>query len=242
MAMFNQAGSRIRDVVTNLLKAALMECCSPRFVDKTICHPCFEHAIREAEKDLDAFARKDPASHGSMEAIALGYTSYKAVAHYRLAHAMISMVPASDAERSELDASVFLISSRGKLMSGAEIHARCQIGRRFVLDHGCGTVIGETAVLGDDGYVLGGVTLGAAGIAGNAPGKRHPTLGNRVQVGAFSRIFGCVEIGDDVFIGPHCVIKEDIAAGSIVTLKTQLQITRGPQCRDGCNQLITAAI
>jgi serine O-acetyltransferase len=240
--MFNQAGSRIRDVVTNLLKAALMECCSPRFVDKTICHPCFEHAIREAEKDLDAFARKDPASHGSMEAIALGYTSYKAVAHYRLAHAMISMVPASDAERSELDASVFLISSRGKLMSGAEIHARCQIGRRFVLDHGCGTVIGETAVLGDDCYVLGGVTLGAAGIAGNAPGKRHPTLGNRVQVGAFSRIFGCVEIGDDVFIGPHCVIKEDIAAGSIVTLKTQLQITRGPQCRDGCNQLITAAI
>jgi serine O-acetyltransferase len=242
MAMFNQAGSRIRDVVTNLLKAALMECCSPRFVDKTICHPCFEHAIREAEKDLDAFARKDPASHGSIEAIALGYTSYKAVAHYRLAHAMISMVPASDAERSELDASVFLISSRGKLMSGAEIHARCQIGRRFVLDHGCGTVIGETAVLGDDCYVLGGVTLGAAGIAGNAPGKRHPTLGNRVQVGAFSRIFGCVEIGDDVFIGPHCVIKEDIAAGSIVTLKTQLQITRGPQCRDGCNQLITAAI
>jgi len=240
--MFNQAGSRIRDVVTNLLKAALMECCSPRFVDKTICHPCFEHAIREAEKDLDAFARKDPASHGSMEAIALGYTSYKAVAHYRLARAMISMVPASDAERSELDASVFLISSRGKLMSGAEIHARCQIGRRFVLDHGCGTVIGETAVLGDDCYVLGGVTLGAAGIAGNAPGKRHPTLGNRVQVGAFSRIFGCVEIGDDVFIGPHCVIKEDIAAGSIVTLKTQLQITRGPQCRDGCNQLITAAI
>ena len=240
--MFNQAGSRIRDVVTNLLKAALMECCSPRFVDKTICHPCFEHAIREAEKDLDAFARKDPASQGSMEAIALGYTSYKAVAHYRLAHAMISMVPASDAERSELDASVFLISSRGKLMSGAEIHARCQIGRRFVLDHGCGTVIGETAVLGDDCYVLGGVTLGAAGIAGNAPGKRHPTLGNRVQVGAFSRIFGCVEIGDDVFIGPHCVIKEDIAAGSIVTLKTQLQITRGPQCRDGCNQLITAAI
>jgi serine O-acetyltransferase len=240
--MFNQTGSLIRDVVTNLLKAALMECCSPRFVDKTICHPCFEHAIREAEKDLEAFARKDPASRGSMEDIALGYTSYKAVAHYRLAHAMISMIPTSDAERAELDASVFLISSRGKLMSGAEIHARCQIGRRFVLDHGCGTVIGETAVLGDDCYVLGGVTLGAVGIAGNASGKRHPTLGNRVQVGAFSRIFGCVEIGDDVFIGPHCVIKEDIAAGSIVTLKTQLQITRGPQCRDGCNQLITAAI
>ena len=242
MAMFNQAGSLMRDVVTNLLKAALMECCSPRFVDKTVCHPCFEHAIREAEKDLDAFATKDPASRGSMVAIAQGYTSYKAVAHYRLVRAMTLMIPTSEADKAELDAGVFLISSRGKLMSGAEIHARCQIGRRFVLDHGWGTVIGETAVLGDDCYVLGGVTLGATGIAGNASGKRHPTLGNRVQVGAFSRIFGCVEIGDDVFIGPHCVIKEDVAAGSIVTLKTQLQITRGPLFRDVSNQLITAAI
>lgn len=240
--MFNQTESPISDVVTNLLKAALMECCSPRFVDKTICHPCFGNATREAGDDLDAFARKDPASLGSMEAIALGYTSYKAVAHYRLVHAMASMVPASDAERAELDASVFLISSRGKLMSGAEIHPRCQIGKRFVLDHGWGTVIGETAVLGDDCYVLGGVTLGAVGIAGNASGKRHPTLGNRVQVGAFSRIFGRIEIGDDVFIGPHCVVKEDVAAGSIVTLKTQLQITRGPQCSDVCNHLLTEAI
>lgn len=126
----------MRDVVTNLLKAALMECCSPRFVDKTVCHPCFEHAIREAEKDLDAFATKDPASRGSMVAIAQGYTSYKAVAHYRLVRAMTLMIPTSEADKAELDAGVFLISSRGKLMSGAEIHARCQIGRRFVLDHG----------------------------------------------------------------------------------------------------------
>jgi serine O-acetyltransferase len=232
----------MRNVVANLLKAALMECCSPRFVDKVVCHPCFEFAIREAEKDLDAFASKDPASRGSMAAIAQGYSSYKAVAHYRLARALISLVHTSDADQAELDANVSLISCRGKLMSGAEIHSRCQIGRRFVLDHGWGTVIGETAVLGDDCYVLGGVTLGAMGISGNASGKRHPTLGNRVQVGAFARIFGDIEIGDDVFIGPHCVIKQDIAAGSVVTLKTELQITRGPQCRPASSQLITATV
>jgi serine O-acetyltransferase len=232
----------MRNVVTNLLKAALMECCSPRFVDKIVSHPCFESAIREAEKDLDAFALKDPASRGSMAAIALGYSSYKSVAHYRLARALMSMIHASDADKAELDANVSLISCRGTLMSGAEIHSRCQIGKRFVLDHGWGTVIGETAVLGDDCYVLGGVTLGATGISGNASGKRHPTLGDRVQVGAFTRILGDVEIGDDVFIGPHCVIKQDIAAGSVVTLKTELQITRGPHCRPVSSQLITATV
>jgi serine O-acetyltransferase len=89
-----------------------------------------------------------------------------------------------------------------------------------------GTVFGETAKIGDDCYILGGVTLGACGISNNINGKRHPTIGNRVQVGAFSRIFGTVNIGDDVFIGPHCTITEDISENSRVILRTSLQVTK----------------
>jgi hypothetical protein len=77
-----------------------------------------------------------------------------------------------------------------------------------------------------DCYVLGGVVLGATGISGNLQGKRHPSVGNRVQIGAFARIFGNIVIGDDVFIAPHCVIKDDIAANSVVTLRSELQVTQ----------------
>ncbi|WP_438395146.1 serine O-acetyltransferase [Caballeronia sp. DA-9] len=230
----------MREIVTNLLKAALMECCPPRFIEKVTRHPCFALAVLDAEQDLEAFSMKDPASQGAATAIAFGYSSYKAVVHYRLAHALLLMAPANQAELIEFHANAMLISCRGKLMSGAEIHIRSQIGRRFVLDHGCGTVIGETAVIGDDCYMLGGVTLGATGIAGNASNKRHPTVGNRVQIGAFARLFGNVHVGDDVFIGPHCVIKEDIPPGSVVTLKSELQITRRRQYRPASNTLITA--
>lgn len=216
----------MHDVIVNMLKAALMECCSPYFVDIVTCHSLFERVVCEVEEDLEAFAAKDPASHGSPEAIVRGYLSFRAVAHYRLAHAMVAMASCTHIGRAELLANVSLISCRGKMLSGAEIHPRCKIGRRFILDHGWGTVIGETSLIGDDCYILGGVTLGATGISGNSSGKRHPTLGNRVQVGAFSRIFGDVSIGDDVFIGPNCVIKTDIAPGSIVTLKTEVQVIR----------------
>lgn len=229
----DSAMAQMNSIVANLLKAALMECCAPWIMDMVTAHPLFERAVREVEEDLQAFASKDPASCGSLENIARGSSSFKAVAHYRLARALVTMADTLAIGHAELQANVSLISCRGKLMSGAEIHHHCQIGRRFILDHGWGTVIGETAVLGDDCYVLGGVTLGAIGISGNPSGKRHPRLGNRVQVGAFARVFGDIHIGDDVFIGPHCTIKQDIEVGSVVTLKTELQVTRVPQtCRE----------
>jgi serine O-acetyltransferase len=213
-------------IVENLLKAALMECCPPPVVEKVLVNVCFNTAIEAAEEDLETFAKKDPASRGSVVEIALGYSSYKAVAHYRLANALVAMAAADPANNRDIESCISLISSRGKLVSGAEVHPRCHIGKRFVLDHGWGTVIGETTSIGDDCYVLGGVTLGATGISGNPTGKRHPTLGNRVEIGALTRIFGAVNIGDDVFVGPNCVITHDIPAGAVVTLKTQLQVTR----------------
>jgi serine O-acetyltransferase len=148
------------------------------------------------------------------------------VLHYRLARAIEELANSSTEDGLKLCSVAALISDRGKLLSGAEIHARAKIARRFVLGHGYGTVIGETAELGDDCYVLGGVTIGAVGIAGNAVGKRHPTIGSRVEIGAFSRVLGAVCVGDDVFIGPYCVVKDDIASCSRVIMNTSTQVTR----------------
>ncbi|ODS22323.1 hypothetical protein AB835_14830 [Candidatus Endobugula sertula] len=99
-----------------------------------------------------------------------------------------------------------LISSRGKLKSGVEIHYRAKIQEHFVLDHGYDTVIGETTEIGNHCYILGGVILGARGISSNDNIKWHPTIGNNVEIGAFSNILGPVNIDDNTFIGPHCTI------------------------------------
>lgn len=211
------------DVVENLLRAALMECCPPRTVERVAHSTAFAGAVESCVEDLRAFAGKDPSVHGRIASVLHGSSAFKAVMHYRIAHALLHCQTEPEEERQAYAA---LLSCRGRLMSGAEIHPCSEIGRRFVLDHGWGTVIGETARIGDDCYVLGSVTLGARGIAYNGAGRRHPTLGNRVEVGAFARIFGDVHIGDDVFIGPNCVVTHDVPSCSRVTVRCELQTTR----------------
>ncbi|RFU49664.1 serine O-acetyltransferase [Paraburkholderia sp. DHOC27] len=203
-----------------------MACTPPHFAETAWAHACIQQACASAQEDLAAFLEKDPAARHSSVAILIGYTSYKAVLHYRLAHALIVMSEQDPAARDELALHALVVASRGKLLSGAEIHPRCQIGRRFVLDHGWGTVIGETTHIGDDCYVMAGVTLGATGIAANPAAKRHPTLGDRVQIGAFASVFGNIQIGDDVFVGAHCLITEDVPSNTSVTLRTTTQISR----------------
>ena len=211
------------DVLDAQMRAALWECCPPEVVSYLQTSAVVDEARLALVGDAQAFARKDPASNGEVLKVIQTYTSFRAVLHCRLAHAMHARAEAAqDREAIALYAS--MISSRGKVLSGAELHHKCKIGKRFVLDHGIGTVLGESSSIGDDCYLLGGVTLGARGIANNPNGKRHPSIGNRVQIGAFSRIFGTVSIGDDVFISPHCTITEDIPARSRVTLRTSIQI------------------
>jgi serine O-acetyltransferase len=204
------------------LKAALWECCSPAFAQEISDSLLLKNIAKEVLVDASTFAAKDPAASNNILRILHGYTSFKAILHYRLAHALITRASKS----LEIISYADFISSRGKLLSGAEIHNQSIIGRRFILDHGVGTVIGETAIIGDDCYILGGVTLGAVGIAGNQNCKRHPTIGNKVQIGAFARIFGCVHVGEGSFIGPHCIITQDIPVNSIVTVRTTLQVIR----------------
>lgn len=110
------------------------------------------------------------------------------------------------------------------MLSGAEVHFRSKIGARFIIDHGVGTVIGETSIIGDDCYILGGVTLGARGISSNASTQRHPKIGNRVQIGAFASVLGSVSIGDDAFIGPGCIVTKDVPPSARVQVKTSLQV------------------
>lgn len=211
--------------------AALLECASKEDYLQLARAEVLELIVPKIEDDLLAFASKDPAAQFDPVFILKNYTSFSAVLHYRLANWIFKNRHVSYLRKIDphLPGS---LSRRGKLLSGAEIHYRSHIGRRFILDHGFGTVIGETSILGDDCYVLGGVTLGAKGISGNPSEFRHPIIGNRVQIGAFSSILGRIVIGDDVFIGPNCIISKNIPARSKVKIITSVQVTR-PESMNG---------
>lgn len=216
----------IQEALYAQLQAALWECCPAHLARLFSASTCLEAIITDLADDAQAFAQKDPATHGDPIKVVNTYTSYRAVLHYRLAHSLELDFPQYHHHEDQIPLYASLISSRGKLLSGAELHHKSAIGKRFILDHGVGTVIGETSQIGDDCYILGAVTLGASGISNNPRGKRHPSIGHRVQIGAFTRIFGPVEIGNDVFIGPGCTIIENISDGSRVTLQSSIQITR----------------
>jgi serine O-acetyltransferase len=182
-----------------------------------------DEAATAAAEDLTAIAERDPAAGGSWRLVLDTYSSYQAVCGYRVANAVLhgDAVAAADLATRSL---ARRISEDAKARTGVEIHPAARIGRRFVLDHATGTVIGETAELGDDCYILQGVILGATGIAANPTGKRHPTIGSRVEIGAFARLLGPITIGDNCMIGPSAVVVTDLPAGSCLRLVNQCQV------------------
>jgi serine O-acetyltransferase len=188
-----------------------------------------EAITQRAVEDRLAFSGRDPAAHGSWRHVWESYSAYRATLAYRIAHAVhIASDLAVDRERCRSIAR--RISETAKVGTSVEIHPAAVIGRRLIVDHGVGTVIGETTVIGDDAYILQGVVLGARGIANNPAGRRHPRLGNRVEVGSFARILGTVEIGDDVLVGPGAVITTDVPNQRRIRVINQYQGTSG-QCR-----------
>lgn len=209
-------------LVHNLILAALLECCSIEEFGYLRDSLILEYVTEQVYEDLMAFARKDPAASCEPLLIAKTYTSFAAVMHYRLANWIY--IHSKTSEPSFEQCLAAIISRRGKMLSGAEINYRCRIGARFIIDHGVGTVIGETSIIGDDCYLLGGVTLGARGISSNPSVQRHPKIGNRVQIGAFASVLGFIDIGDDVLIGPGCIVTQDIPTGARVQVKTSLQV------------------
>lgn len=178
----------------------------------------------QLEEDLLNFAAVDPAAHGDARLILDGYSAFSCILHHRLAHALLTAHTQDKVELRQRTAR--WLADQGKVISGADIHPAAKIGRRFVLDHAVGTVVGETAEIGDDCYMLGGVVLGARGISANPGGKRHPTIGNHVQIGGAARILGPVTIGNHVFIAPHCIITADVPNRTRVNVINQLQFGR----------------
>jgi serine O-acetyltransferase len=157
-------------------------------------------AIRE---QIDTIFREDPAAKSWLEII-LCYPGFHAILMHRVAHRLygwgVPLVPR-------------VISQVSRFLTGIEIHPGATIGRRFFIDHGSGVVIGETTEIGDDVLLYQGVTLGGTG---NEKGKRHPTLGNHVVVGAGAKVLGNIRIGDNVKIGAGSVVVHPVPDHSTV--------------------------
>jgi len=105
-----------------------------------------------------------------------------------------------------------MVSNWAKLWTSIEIHPGAEIGKRFVIDHGVGVVIGETAIIGDDVLIYHGVTLGGKTLD---PVKRHPTVGDRVIIGAGAKLIGAITIGNDCAVGANAVVTKDMPNGTV---------------------------
>lgn len=149
---------------------------------------------------IRAYRKYDPASKSFMEVLFL-YPGPKAIFFFRISHALYAC---------RLYFLARFISELSRMLTGIEIHPGAKLGRRLVIDHGVGTVIGETAEVGDDCIIFHGTTLGGTHFKNE---KRHPTLGNRVLVGAGAKLLGPIHIGDDSKIGANAVITKDVPAG-----------------------------
>ncbi len=127
-----------------------------------------------------------------------------------------------------------LLSQLARAATGIEIHPGARLGQRMFIDHGMGVVIGETAVVGDDVMLYHGVTLGGRSLS---RGKRHPTLGDRVTVGAGAKVLGPVWIGDDAQIGANAVVVKDVPAGAVaVGIPARVRVPKAPVAERSRNE------
>lgn len=157
---------------------------------------------RDIKQDYKAVFERDPAARNSLEVI-LSYPGFHAIVIHRINHILwnagIPVIPR-------------LFSHIARLLTGIEIHPAAKLGRGFFIDHGMGVVIGETAEVGENCLLYQGVTLGGTG---KEKGKRHPTLGNNVTVGAGAKILGAITIGSNAVIGANSVILKPVPDNAI---------------------------
>lgn len=152
---------------------------------------------------LKTYKNYDPAAKSLWE-IGLLYPGPKAIALHRLAHHFYIL---------KLYFLARLVAEISRWLTGIEIHPGATLGKRLVIDHGFGVVIGETAVIGDDCIIFHGVTLGGLKFD---PVKRHPTVGNKVLIGTGAKILGPILIGDGAMIGANAVVIRDVPAGATI--------------------------
>jgi len=159
--------------------------------------------LNSIKEDLRAVFDRDPSATSWLEVV-LTYAGFHALLAYRVSHWLkahrVPFLPRA-------------ISQIARWLTGIEIHPSAKIGTGFFIDHGMGVVIGETAEIGNFVTLFQGVTLGGTG---KERGKRHPTVGNHVVVGAGAKILGGITIGDNVKIGANSVVLKNVAANSTV--------------------------
>lgn len=155
------------------------------------------------KQDFKAVFERDPAATSQLE-VWLTYSGFHSILAHRIAHYLwkkrVPVIPR-------------LIAAIARWLTGIEIHPAAKIGRAFFIDHGMGVVIGETTEIGDHVTLFQGVTLGGTG---KERGKRHPSLGNHVVVGAGAKVLGGITIGDHVKIGANSVVLRSVPAHATV--------------------------
>lgn len=152
------------------------------------------------KEDLAAAINSDPAARSKLE-VALTYPGVHAVWAYRLAHMLF---------KKNLKLLARIVSSIARSYTGVDIHPGARLGRRLFIDHANGVVIGETTRIGTDCVLFHQVTLGGVSMS---KGKRHPTLGDRVMVGAGAKVLGPIQVGSDARIAANAVVVKDVPAG-----------------------------
>lgn len=155
------------------------------------------------KEDIRSVFDRDPAARSTFEVLTT-YPGLHAIWLHRLSHKLW---------QANWKWLARWLSTIGRWLTGVEIHPGARIGRRFFIDHGMGVVIGETAEIGDDCTLYHGVTLGGTSWS---PGKRHPTLGKGVVIGAGAKVLGPLYVGENARIGSNAVVVKDVPAGCTV--------------------------
>lgn len=159
--------------------------------------------LRSVREDIRSVFERDPAAKSVVEVV-LCYSGLHALWFYRLNHALWKW---------HLRLIARWLSQFARLFTGIEIHPAAQIGRRLFIDHGMGVVIGETSIIGDDVTLYQGVSLGGTG---KVKGKRHPTIGSEVVIGAGAKVLGDIRVGDRSRVGAGSVVLRDVPDDSTI--------------------------
>src|ERR1700691_1641944 len=159
--------------------------------------------LRSVREDIGAVLESDPAARSVFEVVVL-YPGLHAVWAHHLSHWLW---------RHRLFFPARYVSQLSRVFTGIEIHPGAEIGRRLFIDHGMGTVIGETAIVGDDVTLYQGVTLGGTG---KEKGKRHPTVGNKVSIGSGAKLLGNITVGDNCRVGAGSVVLRNVPANPTI--------------------------
>ncbi|WP_026460968.1 serine O-acetyltransferase EpsC [Schaalia suimastitidis] len=171
-------------------------------------------------EDVRTVRRRDPAARSKVE-VALAYPGLHALWAHRISHALWNRGMVTPAR---------ILSSIARSFTGVDIHPAARIGRRVFIDHATGVVIGETAQVGNDVVIFHGVTLGGVSMT---PGKRHPTVGDHVMLGAGSKILGPITIGSGSKVGANAVVTKDMPEDSVaIGIPAKIRPTSKPRQRD----------